>query len=330
MQKSGRLSMLKQSVGCRQGMRVFTTDSVERHKRVEFWSSLSSNNITPMLISADRRSPFEGRLWVDQVGPIGLARAYSSGVVIKRTGARHRSDERDFVLTVSESASYTAVARGREQVVRGGDLRLSDTSEVMELEHSGCTVIVLCIKAPLFREYLPTADELVGSVVRGDRGAGLHASTMIRSLPAGMRQGFVDSATEHLTAALLHSIAAAYSQAHALPDVAPATAGSRRVVIRRFVDANLGDADLTVQKVAAAFRLSDRYVRMLFESDGESLAAYIQRRRLEESARQLRDSRCDSRTISDIAFACGFNSLGSFDRAFKVRFDMTPGQYRRR
>jgi AraC family transcriptional activator of tynA and feaB len=311
-------------------MRVFTTDSIDRQRRVDFWSSLSSNTITPMLISADRSSPFEGRLWVDRVGPIGLARAYSSGVVIKRTGIRHRSGERDFVLTVSEGASYTAVAKGREQFVRGGDLRLSDTSEVMELEHSGCTVVVLCIKEHLFKRYLPMADDLVGSVVRGDCGAGLHASTMIRSLPAGMRHGFVDSATEHLSAALLHSIAAAYSQAYALTDAAPVTGGSRRVAIKRFVDTNLGDADLTVQKVAAAFRLSDRYLRMLFESDGESLAAYIQRRRLEEAARQLRDSRCDSRTISDIAFAWGFNSLGSFDRAFRAQFDMTPGQYRRR
>jgi AraC family transcriptional activator of tynA and feaB len=311
-------------------MRVYNTDSVDRQRRVDFWSALSSNSITPMSISADRRSPFEGRLWVDRLGPISLARAYSSGVVIRRTGHRHRSGERDFVLTVSEGASYTSVAKGREQFVRGGDLRLSDTSEVMELTHSGCTVIVLCIKEHVFKEYLPLADDLVGSVVRGDSGAGLHAATMIRSLPAGMRYGFIDSATEHLSAALLHSIAAAYSQAHALPDAAPITAGGRRIAIKRFVDTNLGDSDLTVQKVAEEFDLSDRYLRMLFESDGESLAAYIQRRRLEESARQLRDSHCDSRTISEIAFAWGFNSLGSFDRAFKAQFDTTPGQYRRR
>jgi AraC family transcriptional regulator, positive regulator of tynA and feaB len=311
-------------------MRVYNTDSVDRQRRVDFWSALSSNSITPMSISADLKAPFEGRLWVDRLGPIGLARAYSSGVVIRRTGQRHGAGERDFVLTVSEGASYTALAKGRQQFVRGGDLRLSDTSEVMELTHSGCTVIVLCIKEHTFKKYLPMADELVGSVVSGDRGAGLHASTMIRSLPAGMRYGFVDRATEHLSAALLHSIAAAYSQAYALPDAAPITAGSRRIAIKRFVDSNLGDADLTVQKVAATFDLSDRYLRMLFESDDESLATYIQRRRLEESARQLRDPHCDARSISEIAFAWGFNSLGSFDRAFRAQFDMTPGQYRRR
>lgn len=310
-------------------MRVYNTDSVDRQRRVDFWSALSSNSITPMSISADRRAPFEGRLWVDRLGPIGLARAYSSGVVIRRTGHSQQS-EREFVLTVSEGASYTSFAKGREQFVRGGDLRLSDTSEVMDLTHSGCTVIVLCIKEHIFKEYLPMADEFVGSVVSGDRGAGLHASSMIRSLPAGMRYGFVDRATEHLSAALLHSIAAAYSQAYALPDAAPITAGSRRIAIKRFVDTNLGDSDLTVQKVAATFDLSDRYLRMLFASDDESLAAYIQRRRLEECARQLRDPHCDARSISEIAFAWGFNSLGSFDRAFRAQFDMTPGQYRRR
>jgi AraC-like DNA-binding protein len=311
-------------------MRVYTTDSVDRQRRVDFWSSLSSNNITPMLISADQRSPFEGRLWVDRLGPVGLARAYSSGVMIRRMGYRHRSGERDFVLTMSEAAHYTAVTKGQEQLVRGGDLRLSDSSEVMELTHAGCTVIVLCINEHVLKEYLPMADDLVGSVVRGDRGAGLHASTLIRSLPAGMRYGFVDNATEHLSAALLHSIAAAYSQAYALTDAAPMTAGARRVAIKRFVEMRLGDAALTVQSIAGEFDLSDRYLRMLFEPDGESLAAYLQRRRLEEAARQLRDPQSDARTISEIAFAWGFNSLGSFDRAFRARFATTPSQYRRR
>jgi AraC family transcriptional activator of tynA and feaB len=310
-------------------MQVFTTATVERRRRVAYWSSLSSNAITPMDICADSGSAFEGRLWVDRLGSIALSRAYSSGVEIRRTGDRYRSGERDFVLTVSEDASYTVLAKGSQQLVRRGDLRLSDSSEVMELKHAGCTVIVICIKEQLFKEYLPMADDVVGTIVSGDRGAGLHASTMIRSLPAGMRYGFVDSATEHLTAALLHSIAAAYSQAYALTSIAPVTVGSRRVAIRRFVDTHLRDSDLTVQKVAATFDLSDRYLRMLFESDGESLAAYIQRRRLEESARQLRDPRCDSRTISEIALDWGFNSLGSFDRAFRAQFGATPGQYRR-
>src|SRR5688572_6712194 len=179
-----------------------------------------------MLVSADDRAPFEGRLWVDRVGPISLARAYSSGVVIRRTGETTSSAERSFVLTMSEGTSYTAFANGREQLIRGGDLRLSDSNEVMDLTHAGCTVVVLCVREHVFKQYLPAADELVGSVVRGDRGAGLHAATMIRSLPAGMRYGFVDSAAEHLAAAVLHSIAAAYSQAYALRDTTPVPAGS--------------------------------------------------------------------------------------------------------
>jgi AraC-like DNA-binding protein len=200
----------------------------------------------------------------------------------------------------------------------------------MELRHGGCTVMVLTMKEQVLKDYLPMADDLVGSVVRGDRGAGLYASTLIRSLPAGMRQGFVERTTDHLSAALLHAIAAAFSEAQALPNAAPVSAGARRHAIKRFVDENLGDSTLTVQKVAAVFELSDRYLRMLFSPEGESLAAYIQRRRLEESARQLRDASSDAQTISDVAFAWGFNSLGSFDRALRAQFAMTPGQYRRR
>src|SRR5687768_16278991 len=101
-------------------MRTYSTDSIERDRRVQFWSSLSSNAITPMDISADQLSAFEGRLWVDCLGPIRLSRAYSSGVVIRRTGGLHNKDGRDFVLTMSEGASYTVIAKGRETLVRGG------------------------------------------------------------------------------------------------------------------------------------------------------------------------------------------------------------------
>jgi AraC family transcriptional activator of tynA and feaB len=309
-------------------MRTYSTDSVDRARRVDFWSSVSSSSITPMDISADVPSAFEGRLWVDRLGPIGLSRAYSSSVVIRRTGGCRSSNDRHFVLTMSEDASYTVLANGRRQLVRGGDLRLSDSSEVIQVAHSGCTVVVLCIQDYLLRRHLASADELVGRLVRGDQGAGSYASALMRSLPTGMRYGFPSHAAQHLSTALLHSIAAAYS--HEPRESARATAGARRAEIKRFVDANLGDADLTVRMVATAFKLTDRYVRVLFESDDESLASYIQRRRLEESARQLRDPRASRRTISEIAFACGFNSLGSYDRAFRSQFDMTPGQYRRR
>jgi AraC-like DNA-binding protein len=312
-------------------VQVFTTENVDTGRRLEYWSALASDAITPMRVSAGARSAFEGRLWTDSLGGIDISRAYSSSAVIRRTPAEiARLNQRAFLLSMSEESSYSFRIRGCERVGRGGDLLITDSAEPEDIVHSGCCVIVMRVPEGVLRSHLPAVDDLAGLLVRGDRGAGLIASTMIRSLPRSLRQGFDTSVREHLSAALLHSVAAAYAEAFGVKWVSAATAESRRFEIRRFVDAHLGDSDLTVQKVAATFGLSDRYIRMLFEATGESLSTYLQRRRLEESARQLRDPLWRSRTVSEIAFAWGFNSLGSYDRAFKVRFDQTPRQYRQR
>jgi len=105
-------------------------------------------------------------------------------------------------------------------------------------------------------------------------------------------------------------------------------ADGHRARIRRCVEARLFDPELSPASVAAALGLSPRYLRLLLAGDGESLTAYILRRRLEECARQLRDPRHAGRSVTELAFACGFNDASHFSRAFKARFDRSPRDYR--
>ena len=55
---------------------------------------------------------------------------------------------------------------------------------------------------------------------------------------------------------------------------------------------------------------------------------FLNRCRLESAARLLRAG--DMRSVTDIAFACGFNSSQYFATVFAKRFGTTPTQYRRR
>jgi AraC family transcriptional regulator, positive regulator of tynA and feaB len=107
-----------------------------------------------------------------------------------------------------------------------------------------------------------------------------------------------------------------------------AQAERRRYEILHFVETRLADPELSAGAVARRFGISDRYLRMLFAQDGESVADYVARRRLEECARRLADPRWRHCTVSEVAIAWGFNSLGSFDRAFKQRFQCTPQAFR--
>lgn len=314
-------------------MRLYTTDHIDPRQRVEYWGALASDTISPMSVGGVRSpATFAGRLWAyNRIGPINVVRAYSTSVVLRRTAFDvSRTQSRRFLLVMAEDAKHLERARHWERVVRPNDFMIRDTTERGETIHSGCTAMTLSIAEADFKRYLPDVDDLSGLVVPGDRGAGLLAATLIRALTPGRSHEFAGDACEHVANAVLHAIAAAYAECYGTATAADSKATARRCAITRFVDAHLQEADLTVQKVAAEFACSDRYLRMLFADRDESLAAYMQRRRLEESARALRDPLWRTRTISDIALNWGFNSLGSYDRAFKARFDVTPRQYRER
>jgi len=60
---------------------------------------------------------------------------------------------------------------------------------------------------------------------------------------------------------------------------------------------------------------------------GETPADFFLRIRTEKAAQQLKDNR--SKTISDIAFDCGFSSMALFARTFKKHFSMSATEFRK-
>ena len=98
---------------------------------------------------------------------------------------------------------------------------------------------------------------------------------------------------------------------------------------RAYIQGHLEDADFKLTNVAAAFRLSDRYVRRVFKAAAETPSEFLRHRRLELAARRLRDRNCDHLTILAIALECGFNDPAHFSRCFYRRYGATPRTYRK-
>ena len=83
---------------------------------------------------------------------------------------------------------------------------------------------------------------------------------------------------------------------------------------------------LTVADMARAARLSPAHFSREFRTAfGESPHQYLLTRRLERAAHLLRNT---DRTVADVCFMVGLNSVGSFTTSFGRMFGMTPTQYR--
>jgi AraC-like DNA-binding protein len=106
------------------------------------------------------------------------------------------------------------------------------------------------------------------------------------------------------------------------------TSNAHRIRIVNYIEAHLGDPDLTPMRVAVACKMTARYLHHLFSHGSETVARYILRRRLEECSRALTIPSQRGRTVTAIAFDYGFNSPTHFGRVFRARFGVTPREFR--
>ncbi|HKS45162.1 MAG TPA: helix-turn-helix transcriptional regulator [Amycolatopsis sp.] len=67
------------------------------------------------------------------------------------------------------------------------------------------------------------------------------------------------------------------------------------------------------------------FIRVFRATFGETPHRYLQRRRIERSMSLLRET---TRSVTDICFAVGFTSLGTFSRTFSEIVGQSPSEYR--
>lgn len=85
---------------------------------------------------------------------------------------------------------------------------------------------------------------------------------------------------------------------------------------------------LALDELAKVAGMSKTYLCRRFRGyAGQTVFGYLLDRRLEAAMHALRAT---DATVSAISFESGFSDIGFFNRKFKSRFGVTPGEYRRR
>ncbi|WNS77800.1 AraC family transcriptional regulator [Domibacillus sp. DTU_2020_1001157_1_SI_ALB_TIR_016] len=96
---------------------------------------------------------------------------------------------------------------------------------------------------------------------------------------------------------------------------------------QRFIQDNLAQP-LSLNEVARFFHISPRHLSRLFsEITGMSYTSYVRQERVREASKKIRST---NRSITSIAYECGFTSVHYFCRVFLQETSITPAEYRRR
>lgn len=84
---------------------------------------------------------------------------------------------------------------------------------------------------------------------------------------------------------------------------------------------------LTIEQLAAKFHVSPSKLKQDFSAiTGMPVRQYISEQRLQLARKLLRQ---ETPTLTQIAFHCGYCSQSHFTAAFRAKFGLTPGQYRK-
>jgi AraC-like DNA-binding protein len=105
-----------------------------------------------------------------------------------------------------------------------------------------------------------------------------------------------------------------------------AVRAARLQAAQDFIARNAANPELSTVIAAAALKISTRQLQSLFETSDRTFSQYLTHVRVAKAKHALLiDTR---RTVADVAFDCGFDSLPTFYRSFRALTGMSPTELR--
>lgn len=313
-------------------MECFSTEALPVARRAAAWNDLYSSQLNRVDFTPEDRHGFRAELRLSRFGPISLARMTADRSNIERT-RRHIVPGSQRIYSFLLQAQGTSVLDhcGHQAQLEAGDFALCDSAAPHRFTVDGrAKIIMLRVPAELLREHLPTPEQFCGLRLGGNMALTPTMAAMLETLNTSVEAGFGSSYDARFARHMLEMLAMNYAVGFDARSPASSVVLGRQANVVRFIEDNLRDPALSPAAVATALRISPRYLRSIFATSGEKVSSYISRRRLEECGKQIRNPSWSGHTLTEIAFAWGFNSAAHFTRSFHEQFGVSPREYRKR
>jgi AraC-like DNA-binding protein len=302
-----------------------TTDAFAAPKRLPFWRDVVCDTFVELECESATHDLFYGSMVNKTLGDTQFSDIESCAQHVVRTRSKiSRSGKDYFLLSLQTHGRGLLTQDGRTALLQPGDFALYDTTRPYDLQFDDAFgQLVLRLPRATVTGRLADAERLTALRILGNRGTGLLASNFLRQLHDSI------DAIDPLSMTRLHS-SALDLLATALAEQAgiAGRASESHLLMRRricaFIDANLDNYRLNCEMIAAAHRISERYLRKIFETSTMSVSEWLWSRRLHQAKRDLSDPLRAHLSITAIGYDVGFKDVAHFSRAFKAHFGETP------
>lgn len=306
-------------------MKFYSSAETPQYPRANHLYTLDTESFSIDVDPIDRKR-YRATAEVAALGPLTVARVESNAAIVTRKGERPADDEsrRYTFVFVTEGEMIISHHLGKTELREGDFVLLDNNRNRTMFVYNNVTLLLVSVTARLLRKYIPRPDDVTGLKPPRDARDNAFLLESLFGLWQQLKQGRVQEFCDSLSDDLLKGAAQAFSNGGG-----KITRCARRMAqVKELIEEDLSNPELTVEMLAARMNISSRYLRALF-SGTERVSHYILRRRLEECARQLSNPLYRNVSITSIAFQWGFNSPAHFSRSFRLKYGMTPREYRR-
>lgn len=298
---------------------------VDADRRAAAWSGLVPTYFPGLSVHDLRGSPSfgivagvplgSGRMWVVLSPPVQVS-----------YDPRAAENAQLFSIMLQIKGSTIARQSGRYGMLGQGELCLVDSLAPFELEVVGVGSQIMFVQMPRHAVVgrHPYLERRTAQVFEAEDSG----TTLLRNLLLNLLASAHRLHSDQRGAALA-AVMQLLGVARVREPPQPIGIAWRVKAALALIDAELSDPELDAGRVARAQGISRRRLdELMVAQTGASLTARIWLRRLEQAASDLVDERCAARTVTQIAFAAGFEDAAHFTRAFKRRYGCAPREWR--
>ncbi|MFJ4870540.1 helix-turn-helix domain-containing protein [Streptomyces sp. NPDC088757] len=294
------------------------------------WEDVFTELIAPVRLVTGERLGEHGTPTLVHLGYLTLLELGAGPLRVQRTPRLIAAGPSErIVLVLQQSGTATLTQDGRNTALEPGSAAFIDPRRPFSLEQrEEFRMLLLSLPEQVLAIPADSLSRLTGIAIRRGKGAAALGIPFLERLPLVAEQ--VPPGTGDLLAGNSVEWIALLADGM-LGEEGAAGGGARRQLVREirtYIDQNLGDADLTPERIAEAHHVSVRYLHRLFEKEGTTIGRLVQQRRIEECGKELARRERASPTISTVARRWGFQNATHFSRAFKQVLGVSPRQWR--
>jgi AraC-like DNA-binding protein len=324
---AGRLPMATSHAGTPGELHELSTDAVPPEQRFAFMQHMNLDRMDMARLPGDD-GVFDMRMRRVFGHDTHVMETRSTAIEATRTREHVMRDGVDYVSVnaLAQGRSFTVEHAGHVHRLRAGHSFFVDSAEPIRFRVLAYRMVSLFVPRYKVMDALGRVPERLPEALAARRGPGavLHAQlcTIAAEAPRmtpGQRIAMVGAVTDTFLSALASS-----------SDAPVAAAADHDLYLRagRLIREHCADPQFEPGAVAAQLQCSRATLYRAFAAHGEGVAERIREARLTLARNMIESGRHARLTLGDIAFRCGFLDQSAFNRMFRRRHGVTPGQAR--